>query len=213
MSGNRHYCTRTVRHKHIIRNPDRNRLACCRVYRPHTGYLYACLILCKFASFKIALLLGKLSVFGNLIHVVDSVRKLIDQRMLRRDNHVCSTEYRVGSCGEYLDILIGILNRENHLCTFASTYPVDLLSLDRTDEVQIFDIIYQALRIIGDAQHPLASNFLYDRTATAIANTIHDLLICKANFAGRAEIYGHLSFICETLFVKLKEYPLCPLVI
>ena len=89
--------------------------------------------------------------------------------------------------------------------------PVALLQLDALDEIHVVQVVEQALRVLGDAQHPLALLLADNRTAAALADVFDHLFVGKHALARGAPVDRHLRLIRKPVFVELQENPLRPL--
>ena len=102
---------------------------------------------------------------------------------------------------------------EIHLSTFGTADPVLLLDLHTLDEVQIIQIVDEAVGILGDGQHPLTLLLADDLAAAALAHAVHDFLIGQNDLAAGAPVDGHGCLVGQTLLEHLQEDPLGPLVV
>ena len=91
--------------------------------------------------------------------------------------------------------------------------PVLLLGLDPLDEVQIVNIVHQALGVLGDGQHPLAFLLAHNLAAAALAHALHHFLVGQDAFTAGAPVHGHGSLVGQALLEHLQEDPLGPLVV
>ena len=149
---------------------------------------------------------------SDLIHIGDLVLPFFNQLMFRRHNHICCAEQRIRTRGIYPND-IACLSCKKHFCTSRASDPVFLLGIDTLNKIQIIQIIYQALRIFCDFQHPLAFNLVNNLAAAAFANTVDNFFICQNAFAGSAPVDRHFLFVCQSLFKQLQKDPLRPFII
>ena len=132
--------------------------------------------------------------------------------MLRREDHVGRAEKRVAAGGEDAYHVSGG-GLEVDLGAGGAAYPVALLDLDALDVVDVVQVVYEPLRVLGDAQHPLALFLAYDGAAAALAHALDDLLVGEDALAAGAPVDGHAGLVGEAVLVHLEEDPLRPLVV
>ena len=126
MCGNRHDCTGSVGHQHIVRNPDRNLLAIHGICRSQSVDLYSGLILRKLGTLKVRLLRRLLPVSHESVIIPDFILVLIDDRMLRGNNHVGRAEQGVRSRRVDAELIFLARQCEIHLRTGGLSDPVSL---------------------------------------------------------------------------------------
>ena len=132
--------------------------------------------------------------------------------MLGRDNHVGRAEQGVGTGGiDGQRVALGGL--EINLRTSRAADPVALLYLDTLDEIHIVQIVNQALRILGNRQHPLALGFMDNLTAAALAHAVDHFFVSQHALTGGTPVDTHFLLIGKALFEQLQENPLGPLVV
>ena len=133
--------------------------------------------------------------------------------MLRRHNHVRCAEKRIAAGGEHAQFVFRAGERKINLRALAPADPVALLRFDALDEIHGVKVVDQALGIGCDAQHPLAAHLLHNLAAAALAMPVHNLLVCKADLAGGAEVDRDLRLIGKAVLKELQEDPLRPFII
>ena len=87
-----------------------------------------------------------------------------------RGQHDCSrAKDRIDARGKHTDSLVEVFDGEINEGTFAPSHPIALAFQDllRPAGFDLFDVLDQLLRIIGDAQKPLLDLFLDHRCAAA----------------------------------------------
>src|SRR4051812_11450663 len=105
------------------------------------------------------------------------------------------------------------VEKKINFCAFTLSYPVSLLRFDPLRIVYGIKILVQTLGILGDSKHPLLLLPLLHRSSAALALTIDDLLVSKANLILRTPVDKLLVLVGKSVLKKLEEEPLCPLVI
>ena len=170
------------------------------------------LVLVQLATLKVGLAGSGGLIVLHIGPVGDLVLPLLQKGMLRGDDHVGSSVQSVGTGGVNGDIVAHV-GLEGDLRTGGAADPVLLLDLHTLDEVQIVQVVDEAVGILGDAEHPLAL-FLTDHlAAAALAHTLHHFLIGQDALAAGAPVHGHGGLVCQVVLKELEEYPLGPLVV
>ena len=144
------YChdrTGTIGHQNIIGDPYRNLLAVYRIDCTQTTKDHTCLILCKLSTLKIRLSCCHLTVLLDLIPVCDLILILIDQRMLRRDNHIGCSKQRVWTRCIDTKLLVLILQAKINLSSLRTSDPVLLGNLNLLNIIYIVQILDQLICI------------------------------------------------------------------
>ena len=207
-----HDRARAVAHQDIVRYENRDLLAVNRVDGCHTVELDASLVLVELGALKIGLTRRFLAVGAHRVYVCELIRPLLNRRMLGRDDHIGRAEQRVRTGGiDGQGISLGSL--EVHLCAGRAANPVALLHLDALDVIHIVQIVDQALRILGDGQHPLALGLVHNLAAAALAHAVNDLFIRQHALAGRTPVDVHFLLVSQAVLEQLQEDPLGPLVV
>ena len=147
----RHDRAGTISHHYIVCNVDRDLLAIYRVYALKSLDAYTCFLFYKLGSLELSLLRTLFTVSLDRIHVCDAVSILVDQRMLRCDNHEGYTEQGIWSGGVNLQCLINSVNCEVYESTCGFTDPVYLLLLDVRRIVHILQSLKKLVCILGDS--------------------------------------------------------------
>ena len=208
-----HNGTGTVAHQHVIRDPDRDLLAIDGIDRAKSVDLHARLILGKLRTLKVRLLGCKLTICDHLIPVLDLSLILVDQRMLRRDNHVGRTEQGIGTRRINAELILLACKGEIYLGALGLSDPVLLGNLYLFNIINRVKTLDQLLSILGDLEHPLALYLTDDFASAALADTVDHLFICKANLTGGTPVDGHFRLIRQPGFEELEEDPLRPFII
>ena len=108
--------------------------------------------------------------------------------MFWSDHHVRGAEQCVWSRGENTERLeraragaptIITLHGEMNLRAFAATNPFRLLRARALWPIDQLQIIQQAMRVLGNAEHPLLEWLAQDRKTTALTLAVNDFLIGK----------------------------------
>ena len=137
--------------------------------------------------------------------------------MLRGYDHVRGTEEGVASCGEDLELSVGIILKalylEEHRCAFGFSDPVALHELDALRPVHQVQVIQKPLCIGRDLQDPLADVLFLDLSSAAFALAFLDFLVGQSGLAVGAPVDGCLALVGQPLLVELLEDPLSPVVV
>ena len=211
--GHSHDGAGAVAHEHIVADPDGDFLAVDGVDGADAVDLNAGLVLGKLGALEVALLGGLVAVGGDGGVVGDLILVLLDEGMFGADDHVGRAKERIGPGGKHAQLLVLAGELEVHLRALAAADPVALLGLDRVDEIDMVQAVQQLLRILGDAQHPLALDPPHHLAAAALAHAAHDLFVGQAALAAGAPVDGHLGLVSQAVFQKFQENPLGPLVV
>ena len=172
------------------------------------------LVLIQLGALEVGLAGGLLLIGGNGVGVLDQacIDPLLDESMLRADDHVGRAEQRIRAGGVDGQGITGGGGKVD-LGTVAAADPVALLGLDAVDVVHPVQIVDQAVGVGGDLQHPLALVLLHNGAAAALADAVDNLLVGQNDLAAGAVVDGGLLFVGQTLFEQLDEDPLGPLII
>ena len=219
----------------VVGNPDGDALAADGIDGERAGE-DAGLVFRQLGAIEVALARGFLAVFldGGRLLLTDD---LINDGMLRCEDHVGRAVERIGACRENGDGFIhargAVGDFEFHLRAFAAADPVSLVNLDALGPVESVEFVNQPLRVSRDAQHPLAHRATLDGMAADFALAVNDLLVRehRAEFGapvhrriahvGEADAVGIVAFIrgdglgalrrgVEPRVVELHENPLRP---
>ena len=210
---NRHNRAGAVGDQYIVGHPDRDLAAVDGVDGGDAVQAHAGLVLVQLRALEVGLL-GRLLLIGtNRIDVLDEIRVLFDDGMLRGDDHVGRTEERIRARGVDAQGLIQSLDLEVQFSALGTTDPVALLSLDLLNEIHVVQAVEQLLSVIGDFQHPLGLDLVHNLAAAALADAVDDLFVGQADLTPGAPVDGHLRLIRQTVLVELKEDPLRPLIV
>ena len=137
---------------------------------------------------------------------------LFDEVVLWGEDHVGGAEEGVGAGGEDDDVVAGG-GFEGDFGAGGAADPVFLLGLDAVDEVQVVQVVDEALCVLGNFEHPLALLLADDGASTALADAIDDLLVGQYALAGGTPVDGHGGLVGQTLLVELEKNPLGPFVV
>ncbi len=220
MGGHGHDRPRAVAHEHVVGHPDRDALAIDGVHREGTGE-HARFLLGLGGAFQFGLVHGLVDVGGDFCLAV--LRgDFVDQRMLRREDHVGCAEQRVGPGRVNADYAVlwhgrdavalgllvepfvdgGAIDGEVDLRPDALADPVALHDLDRLGPIDLLDIGQESLGIGGDAHHPLGHCPAVDGVVAALRATfVGDFLVGQHRTQLRAPVDRHLSLVGEAVFV------------
>ena len=208
----RHDRAGAVGNEHIVGDEDRDLRAGQRVDGFHAFEPHAGLILRDLGALEIGFFRGLGLIRTDLLQIGELVRPLLDERVLRGNNHVRGAVQRIGARridGER----IARRRLEIDLGAFGAADPVFLLRFDALRVIDEVEIVDQPLRISRNLQHPLGFNLVDDLAAAALADAVDDLLVREHALAGGAPVDGHLLFVGEPFLEELEENPLRPLVV
>ena len=212
MRRHRHDRAGAVGNEHIVGDEDRDLRAGQRVDGFHAFEPHAGLILRDLGALEIGFFRGLGLIRTDLLQIGELVRPLLDERVLRGNNHVRGAVQRIGARridGER----IARRRLEIDLGAFGAADPVFLLRFDALRVIDEVEIVDQPLRISRNLQHPLGFNLVDDLAAAALADAVDDLLVREHALAGGAPVDVHLLLIGQPRFEQLEENPLGPLVI
>ena len=91
-----------------------------------------------------------LAVGEHSVHVSDAVRKLVDERVLRRNDHESHTEECVATRCIDLKLFVHILQRKFHESTGRLSDPVELLLLNVLGVIHLVESQKQLVRVLGN---------------------------------------------------------------
>ena len=214
-----HDRARAVGGEHIVGDEDRDLVAVHGIYAHHACQTNARLLLVQLRALKIALGGGLPLIRLHLVGVVNRpiCEPFRDQRMLRRQHHVCRPEERVAPCGEYGDGISPTRPTSNHpeihqrARGFAD--PVALHLLDALGPVKLIEIRKQPLRVSSDLQHPLTHRTPLNGMIAALGAPIDHLFVREHRPERRTPVHRHLGHVGKALLVQLLEDPLRPPVV
>ena len=212
MGRHSHNGAGAVRGQHIVGNKDRDFRIVDRVDAHHALQAHAGLILIHLGALKIGLMRRFLLIGAHRVQVLQLVRPLFNQRVLRRNNHISGAEQGVRPGGVHGQ---GVAHRgaKVHLCTGGTADPILLLHLDPINKVQVVQIIHQPLGIGSDLQHPLALVLADHLAAAALAHAVDHFFVGQHALTRGAPVHGHFLLVSQALFEHLEEDPLGPLVV
>ena len=187
--GYRHDGAGTVTGQHVVCDEDRDALAGDRVggigAQEYAGLFLVFLALqvrlrCDIRAVGLDGFLRVIVAVGPaLIHVIvvrNGGQEGIDKLMLRCQDHVFRAKERIWARGKHVDAVA--FRREGYLRTAGATDPVALHGLDLLRPIQQLQIIEQAIRIRGNAHHPLGQIFAEYREVAALRLAFRgDLLV------------------------------------
>ena len=133
--------------------------------------------------------------------------------MFGRHDAVGRAEQRVAAGREDGELLIGAVDLKDDIRTDRFADPVSLHLLGGVRPVDKFEVLEQALGILGDLQHPLAHVLAHDRESADFRFAVDDFLVGKHRAKFRTPVDRHLGDIGKTAVVQLQEDPLRPLVV
>ena len=143
--------------------------------------------------------------------------QLVEQRMIRRQDHGRRTVDRVDSRGEHTNLLVAIpvLYLEVDIRAFTAAHPIALTfqNLVGPTGFDLFNVGDELFCIVRDAQEPLFQISLLDGRTAAPADPSRRLFVREHSlfFGTPVDLRGLL--IGQILFEHLQEEPLVPLVI
>ena len=213
MRRNSHDCARAVGHQNVVAQPNRNFLTGHGVDGADTLQLHAGLILRQLGALKVTLLRGLRTVRHARVVVGDLVLQLVNQRMLRGQDHVRRTEERIRARGENAHLLARHGQGKIHFRADTAANPVALLHLHLVDEVHRVQAVEQLLGIGGNLQHPLLLDLADDLRAAALAHAADNFLIRQTALAAGAPVNRHFGLVRQPVLEQLKENPLRPAVV
>ncbi len=177
-------------------------------FQPHAG-----LFLVQLAALKVGLLGSVLLIGGDGVPVLNEGLPFLEQRVLGRDDHISHTEQRVAPGGV-----------DRHLVAHVAVLKVTSAPVERPIQLRCW-VLTRSMKSTSSrssirrsaylvmAQHPLALFLADDLAAAALADTLHDLLVCQHALAARAPVDGHGCLIGQVILEQLEEDPLGPLVV
>ena len=212
VARNAHNSAGAIAHKNVVRDKDGNLFLRRGVngtdaFQPHAG-----LVLVELAALKIGLVRGFLAVGRHGVPVRELVFPCVEDRVLRREDHIRHAEERIAAGGVNGE-RVAERRTKGELRALAAADPVALLGLYAGDEVHIVQIVDQAVGVFCDGEHPLALLAADDRAAAALAHAVHNFLVRKHALAACAPVDRHGGLVRKTLFIHPQEDPLRPLVI
>ena len=196
----------------VVGNEDRDLLAVDGVDSAHALDLHAGLFLVQLAALEVGFAGGHIHIGRDLVPVLNAILPLLEEGMLRGQDHIGGAEEGIAAGGVDHQIVAGG-GLEGDLSADAAADPVALLDLDALDKVHIVQIVDQTLGILGDGQHPLALLLADDGGAAALANAVDHLFIGQHAFAAGAPVDGHGGLVGQAMLEHLQEDPLGPLVV
>ena len=175
VSGHAHDRAGAVTHQHIIGDPDRNPLVIDRIdcvsADEHAGFFFR-----QIGALEIGLGSNLFSIFLD-VRLPIRCREVVDQRMLRREDHVICAVKSIWPRGEDANARIGSrlggrsscwatrvmlgrslalpCHRKDNLRAFTAPDPIGLQKFYSLRPIEAVEFGNQSLRISGDAQHPL----------------------------------------------------------
>ena len=210
--GNCHDSARAVGDEDIVGDEDGYLLAVDGVYRAHALEPHAGLFLVELGALKVGLVRRLLDVGGDLVPIGELILPRLDIPVLRREDHVCRAEERVGA-GGVDDYIVAAGGLERDLRAGGAPDPVALLRLDALDIIHGVKIVDKALGVLGDGEHPLALLLADDLAAAALAHALHHFLVGQHALAAGTPVHGHGGLVGKTVLKELQKDPLGPLVI
>ena len=211
MGRNSHDGSCSIGDEYIVCNPDRKLLSVDRVDGIGSGEDTS-LVLCKVCPFQIRLVLCGFQVFLHSLLLLWS-GKLLHQRMLWCNYHICGSEESVATCCVHFKVVVALFKLEEYCSTFASSDPVALHGLYRFRPVKVIKALEKLIAIGCDLQHPLSDVLLFHLGAASFAPAFLHLFVGQSCLAGRTPVDWCVCFVGQTFLVELEEDPLCPPVV
>ncbi len=206
VGGNRHDRPGAVTDQDKVGNPDRERLAVCRIdgvrAGKNTGFFFL-----QSGSFELCFQLCLLDILFNLYELLCSCQ-LFGHRMFRRNHQIGCAEKCVGPCCINPDRCFVTGELEVDFNPFGSTDPVTLHLLDVFRPVNLIKVFEQPFSISGDFQNPLSQRFSDD--GKPVGYFLIHLFIGKHGFEFFAPVYIDLTCVGKSAVEHLKENPLRP---
>ena len=126
------------------------------------------------------------------VRLVPLGHQLLYELVLRRENHVGRAKQGVRTRGEHVDgvlVAVGALSLERHLRAAGTADPIPLHRLDLVRPIQQVEVVEQAVRVGGDAHHPLAQTLTEDRVVPALRTAFgSDLFVGQHSAQSRAPV-------------------------
>ena len=212
MGGDGHDGSGAVGGEDVVGDEDGDLLAGDGVHAPDAVQADAGLLLVELSALQVALGGGGALVVLDLGGVFQQGHPLFDEVVLRGEDHVGGAEEGVGAGGEDDDVVAGG-GFEGDFGAGGAADPVFLLGLDAVDEVQVVQVVDEALGVLGDLEHPLALLLADNGAAAALTDALDNLLVCQYALAGGTPVDGHGGLVGQTLLVELEKNPLGPFVV
>ena len=206
MCRNCHDRACTVAHHDIVCNKDRDLLAIDRIDCRQPVNADTGLLLDKLCTLKLGLLCADIAICLNLTKVLNLILILINQRMLRRDNHKGNAIKGIRSGRVNAKLLIQSVYLEVYKCTGRLSDPVDLLLLDICRIIYRIQPLEQFVCILCNTQIPYILRPLYDITVADVTFSALAVLVGKDDLTGRAvvyeDVYKRQGFEISTFLMK-----------
>ena len=211
VGGHRHDGASAVIQKHVVGGPNWNAGAggwiCGKNPKKYTSFNFAVgLAINVGASAR-----GRDVVVDFFVgHRIGALHGALDQWMFWSDHHVCGAEQCVWSRGENTERFkraragtptVITLHGEINFSAFAAPNPFRLLRARALWPIDQLQIIQQAMRVLGYAEHPLLEWLAHDRKTTALALAINDFLIGKHGAKFGAPVHKLLAQIRQAHIV------------
>ena len=209
--GHAHHGARAVLGQDVVAGPHRNQLAAERVDGQQAGV--DALLLLRRAGLARRGPLGA-HALGEAAHVLLH-RRVLDQRMVGRDDDGVRAVDGVDARGEDADALVRVFNLKVDVGAGAFADPVALHRQDALGPapLDLAHVFQQLLGVVGDAQEPLLDVALLDGRAAAPADAARRLLVREHGRFGRAPVDRRDLLVGQAPLQHLQEEPLIPLVI
>ena len=213
VARNAHNSAGAVAHKNVVRDKDGDLFLRCGVngtdaFQPHAG-----LVLVELAALKIGLVRGFLAVGRHGVPVRELVLPCVEDRVLRREDHIRHAEERIAAGG-----VNGEMSRRasyRRSSSAPSLRPIQLRCWVFTRSMKSTSSrssIRRSAYFVMASIHWLFS-LADDRAAAALAHAVHNFLVRKHALAACAPVDRHGGLVRKTLFIQPQEDPLRPLVI
>ena len=213
VSRHSHNRSRSVAHHDIICDKQRNFLSGNRVYRCQSLNLYSGFVLCKLRPLKLCLFRAPQTVGFHITPVFDTVPVLIQQRVLRGNEHKSDTIKCVTARGVDLQFFISPVQREVYKRTRGFSDPGDFLLLDAFRIIHMVQPLQQLIRILGDPEEPHILGQLNYIAVADVALSSLGIFIGKNNLAVRAVINQCFRPEYQTMLEQFFKNPLCPVIV
>ena len=214
MCRHSHDRTSAIAHHNIVRNINRDLLAGDGVDAGETFDLHAGLVLDQLCPLELALLGAFCLVRIQVSNVGDAVTILLDDRMLRRNDHEGHAVQGIRACGIDAQLFVCVfLDGEVDKRTGGLADPVLLLELDVGQIVYLFQSLEQLVCVFCDAQIPDLLGLLDDLAVADVTLSALGILVGQNHLTAGAVVDQGLVPESQSLFEHLEEDPLCPLVV
>ena len=186
MRRNAHNCSRSICHKNIVRNKNRNFFICKRIYSLNTFKTNSSLVFIELSSLEITLSSCFFLICFNFVFVFQI--PFLKKWMFRTEDHISRTENSVRSRCVNRN-RVSICGFEIDFSTIASSNPISLLCFNFFNILNRVESIYKSVCVFGNCKHPLIFNFVLNCMSASFAAAVYNFFVCKTDFAVRTPVY------------------------